>query len=107
MIKVSIMYPNTKGAKFDKGYYDNIHMPMSIGLVKDHPAYRGVIVEHGISGVDASAEPEYVSICNYLFNSVEDFWDATGPHGDALQNDMLKCTDITPTIQISEVTIKQ
>lgn len=107
MIKVSIMYPNVEGSKFDIQYYADVHMPMSINLVKDHPGFRGVSVEHGISGVDPAVRPDYVAMCDYLFNSVEDFWDATNPHGETLQRDMLHCTDITPHIQISEVLIFQ
>lgn len=30
MIKISILYPNRKGNRFDMNYYLNIHMPMSI-----------------------------------------------------------------------------
>src|SRR3984893_13995385 len=28
MIKVSVMYPNTPGARFDHGYYRDKHMPL-------------------------------------------------------------------------------
>jgi uncharacterized protein (TIGR02118 family) len=28
VIKVSVLYPNTAGCKFDMGYYLNQHMPM-------------------------------------------------------------------------------
>jgi hypothetical protein len=28
MIKVSVLYPNTAGCKFDMNYYLNQHMPM-------------------------------------------------------------------------------
>jgi uncharacterized protein (TIGR02118 family) len=28
MIKVSVMYPNTPGARFDHSYYKDKHMPM-------------------------------------------------------------------------------
>ena len=28
MIKVSVMYPNTPGARFDHAYYQDKHMPM-------------------------------------------------------------------------------
>ena len=107
MIKVSIMYPYSKDARFDVAYYADVHMPMSIDLVKGHPGFRNVIVEMGLSGVVPGSDPEYVSICNYIFASVEDFWEATLPHGETLQNDMLKCTDITPIIQISDVVISQ
>ena len=29
MIKVSVMYPNTPGARFDHAYYRDKHMPLS------------------------------------------------------------------------------
>ncbi len=107
MIRISIMYPNLPGSKFDIDYYAKVHMPMSIGLVSAHPGFRGVSVEGGLSGVEADSKPHFVAVCNYLFSSVADFWEATGPHGDTLQEDMLQCTDITPVIQISEVLLSQ
>jgi hypothetical protein len=29
MIKISILYPNTKGLRFDMRYYVDTHMPLS------------------------------------------------------------------------------
>lgn len=107
MIKISIMYPNTPGAKFDIRYYVETHMPMSINLVKGHKGFRGVSVEHGIAGVEPGSQPAYIAVCNYLFNSLEDFWDATTPHGQALQDDMKHCTDIQPLIQFNEILIQE
>ena len=107
MIKVSIMYPNTKGSKFDVEYYVETHMPMSVRLLSAHPGFKGVSVEAGISGDKPGSAPAYVAMCNLLFNSVEEFWAATSPHGETLQDDMLNCTDIVPVIQISEVRFSQ
>lgn len=33
MIKISILYPNNKGARFDMRYYVDTHMPLSIELL--------------------------------------------------------------------------
>ncbi len=37
MIKISILYPNKKGSRFDMDYYLNTHMPMSIGRLSEAP----------------------------------------------------------------------
>ena len=50
MIKVSVMYPNEEGKKFDIDYYCNKHVPMVIELMG--PALKSGAVEHGISGAD-------------------------------------------------------
>ena len=33
MIKVSVMYPNTAGARFDHTYYRDKHMPLVLSLI--------------------------------------------------------------------------
>ena len=45
MIKVSVLYPNTAGCKFDMGYYLNKHMPMV--QQKLGPACKRMAVEEG------------------------------------------------------------
>jgi hypothetical protein len=35
MNRVSILYPNRPGSRFDLGYYFNIHMPRSIDLLNN------------------------------------------------------------------------
>ena len=48
MVMISIMYPNTSGAKFDQEYYINIHMPMSMERLSTHAGFRGVSVVAGM-----------------------------------------------------------
>jgi len=46
MIKVSVLYPNNEGSKFDMSYYCNSHIPMvqeKLGKV-----CKGVAVEQGV-----------------------------------------------------------
>lgn len=50
MIKVCILYPRSQDGRFDIEYYVNKHMPMSIGLLRDHPGFKGVSVESGLTG---------------------------------------------------------
>ena len=102
---ISIMYPHTSGSKFDQEYYINTHMPMSIERLSAHAGFRGVSVVRGIAGGMPDSEPAYVAICQYLFDSLEDFLAAFNSHAALLQGDMINYTDIEPTIQISAIEI--
>lgn len=107
MIKISILYPNNKGSRFDLRYYIDKHMPMAIGLLSAYPGFRGVSVEHGLGGGITGTEAAYVAMCHYQFDSVENFMAAFTPHAAALQGDMPNCTDIEPDIQVNEVLISR
>lgn len=107
MIKISILYPNNKGARFDLRYYIDKHMPMSIELLSAHPGFRGVSVEHGLGGGMPGTDAAYVSMCHYQFDSVENFMAAFTPHAAALQGDIPNYTDIEPVIQVNEVLISR
>ncbi len=105
MIKISILYPNTKGARFDLGYYIETHMPHSIQLLSSHPGFQGVSVEHGVGGAVPGSEATFVAMCHYLFDSVDSFLAAFMPHAAVLQGDMPNYTNIEPVIQVNEVLI--
>jgi uncharacterized protein (TIGR02118 family) len=105
MIKISILYPNDPGVRFDMGYYIDTHMPLSIGLLSAHPGFKGVSVERGLGGAVQGTDAVYIAMCHFLFNSAEDFMAAFMPHAEVLQGDMPNYTDIEPVIQISEILI--
>ena len=107
MIKISILYPNNNGARFDLRYYIDKHMPMSIELLGTHAGFRGVSVEHGLGGGIPGTEAAYVAMCHYQFDSVENFMAAFMPHAAVLQGDMPNYTDIEPVIQVNEVLISK
>jgi uncharacterized protein (TIGR02118 family) len=101
MTRLSIFYPNLEGKKFDKDYYLNTHMPLSLKLQGE--AVKQVSVEFGVSGGIPGSQPPYIVICNFLYNSFEDFEKAFMPHADILMKDILNYTDIETVIQFSEV----
>lgn len=105
MIRVSILYPNREGGRFDLQYYVDVHMPMSIARLR--PAMRGVSVEAGLSGVPAGAAPAFVAMTHFLFDSIDAFVAAFTPHQQELQGDMPNYTDIEPVIQFNEVRLAQ
>ncbi len=105
MIVVSIFYPNTPGARFDMDYYIQRHMPMSIEKLSAAKGFRGVSVERGVGGAEPGSPPTYIAVCQYLFDSVEEFLAAFQPHAKLLQGDILNYTGIQAVIQFSEVII--
>lgn len=107
MIKISILYPNNKGSRFDLSYYIKTHMPMSIDLLSPYSGFRGVSVEHGLGGGVPGTEAAYVAMCHFLFDSVENFMAAFTPHAAILQGDMPNYTNIEPIIQVNEVLISR
>ena len=107
MIKISIMYPNDQGSRFDLRYYVETHMPRSIELLSAHPGFKGVSVEHGLGGAMPGTNAAYVAMCHFQFDSIESFRAAFMPHAAELQGDMPNYTDIEPVIQFNEVLISR
>ena len=107
MVKITIVYPRTAGARFDMEYYLQTHMPRSIGWLRTHPGFRGVSVERGVAGAEPGSEAPFVAVCQFLFATLEDFIAAFTPHAAALQADIAVYTNIAPVIQISAVEITE
>jgi len=101
MIKVSVLYPNSAGSRFDLTYYLTTHVPLT--RQKLGAALRGVSIERGVSGVQAASPPTYHVMGHMLFDSVEAFREAFEPHAEAIVGDIPNYTDTQPTIQISDV----
>lgn len=104
MIKVSILYPNRKGSKFDFDYYLKKHMPMSLKLLG--PAIKSVSVERGVEGQEKGAAPAFVALCHFVCDSRRAFEAAFLPNAAVLREDMPRYTDIEPVIQISEIALE-
>jgi uncharacterized protein (TIGR02118 family) len=103
MIKLSVLYPDGAGKKFDIDYYCNRHIPMV--REKLGAAVKGAAVEHGLSGGAPGSRPAYVAMGHLYFDSVEAFQAAFGPHAPAIMADIPNYTDIEPVIQLSDVKI--
>jgi len=101
MVRLTILYPNSEGKKFDKEYYINTHIPLSLKL--QGTAVKHVSVEFGFSAGLPGSPPPYTAICNFLYDSLEVFQNAFMPHADILTKDILNYTDTEALIQFSEV----
>lgn len=102
MIKVTVMYPNETGKKFDVDYYANSHVPMVVGLLGPGGLVRGEI-EKGVSGTDPNEPPMYVVVGHLYFNTLEEVHTAFTTHGRQIMGDIPNYTDIQPQFQISEL----
>ena len=103
MIKVSVLYPNKPGAKFDTSYYFATHMPMVAR--KLGAAVKTTAVDQGMAGAAPGSPPAFVMIAHFTFESTVTFQAAFGPHAAEIMGDIPNYTSIEPIIQISEVKI--
>lgn len=101
MIKVSVLYPNNEGGKFNIDYYLNSHIPMV--REKLGSALKGVAVDLGLGSEEPGSRAPYVAMGHLFFDSMEDFESAFGANIEAFKKDVPNYTDIEPTVQISEV----
>ena len=104
MIKVSIMYPSSPGARFDHDYYRDQHLPlikrrMGAGL-------KYYTIDKGLTGATPDAPAPYLAMCHLLCDSVEVYQSSFGPHAQEIRTDIRKFTDTTPVRQISEVVVE-
>ena len=105
MIKVSVMYPNTEGARFDHAYYKDKHMPMLKQRMGD--ACKYYTIDKGLAGGAPGTPPIYIGMCHIFCDSVEAFQTAFGPHSKEILGDIPNYTDLAPVMQISEVVVER
>lgn len=105
MIKVSVMYPHTPGARFDHAYYADKHMPLLKARMGGACLYY--TVDKGLSGGTPGSAPTYVGMCHIFADSVESFQAGFGPHADEILGDIPNYTDLAPVMQFSEVVIEK
>jgi len=103
MIKVSVMYPHSAGARFDHAYYRDKHMPMLKSRMGD--ACKSYTIDKGLAGGSPNSPPVYVGMCHIFCDSVEAFQAGFGPHMKEIMADVANYTDLKPVMQISEVVV--
>jgi uncharacterized protein (TIGR02118 family) len=102
MIRITVLYPNESGKKFDHDYYVNKHMK----LVRERLGAFGLVrteVDRGVAGGAPGAPAPYVALGHVYFQRVEDFQKGMGQHGSEILADIPHYTNIQPQIQISDI----
>jgi uncharacterized protein (TIGR02118 family) len=105
MIKVSVMYANKPGARFNHAYYRDKHMPLVKARMGD--ACTFYTVDKGLGGGAPGEPATYIAMCHIYCDSVEAFQSGFGPHAAEILADIPNYTDLTPIVQISEVVVGQ
>jgi len=103
MIKVSVMYPNRAGVRFDHEYYREKHLPLIKASMGE--ALKYYTIDKGLAG-EAAGAPAYVAMCHLMCDSVETYRSAMGPHAGEIRGDIRNFTDVTPVTQVSEVVVE-
>ena len=67
MIKVSVLYPNEEGKKFDMIYYCDKHIPMC----QEKLGCKQVAVDQGLAGAAPGTPAPYVAMGHLYFDSLE------------------------------------
>lgn len=103
MIKVSVLYPNTPGIKFDWQYYLEKHAK----LVKDRlgNAIKSIQIDKGVSGPQPGTSASFHAMAHMSFNSMEEFANVFQSHAQEIMGDIPNYTNVQPQIQISEVIV--
>ena len=97
MIKVSVLYANKPGAKFDMDYYRATHIPMVMDVMKP---VKVTLIEGVPMGEAAAA---FVMIAHIQFASPEAMQAAlANPRMAELRADLTKFTDIKPTVMLGK-----
>ncbi len=101
MIRVSIMYPNQAGKKFNWDYYLKKHIP-AVHQKLDGVGLARTEVDKGIGSAQPGAPAPYLAVGYLYFTCVEDMQKCL-VHAAEMMADVPNFTDIQPQVQISEL----
>ena len=101
MIKVTVLYPNEEGKKFDHGYWTTTHLDLVQSLLGPMGLVNGEM-EKGISSTDPNAPAPFVAIAHLYFNTAEELHAAFIANAGVIMADIPNYTEIKPQFQISE-----
>jgi len=101
MFRVSIMYPNQEGARFDLNYYRTKHMELAKKLFKPFGLIK-TEVDRGVSG-GGGQPPPYIYVGHLYFDSKDGYDRGVAEVGLIIRGDIANYTNVTPIRQISEI----
>lgn len=99
MYRISVLYPNQEGRRFDLEYYLKRHLPLVKSLLEPF-RLRDVEVTQGL----ASGSPQpYLVVTHLVFDELEDFQRGMKENQAMIVSDVPNYTDITPVFQIGRI----
>lgn len=96
MIRAEVMYPRSRGVRFDYDYYVNEHLDMA----KERLVPSGLISVEIWRGIAGEPVPSFVIGC-FTFDSLTSYQRAMGDNLDELTEDIKQYTDVEPLVQVS------
>ena len=100
-ITITVLYPNTRGSRFDLDYYLKTHIP----LVEKSWGGSGLTTVKLLKGAgtpDPKTPAPFQVIAILGFESLAAFQSAAKESAAAIMGDIPNFTDVTPVIQINE-----
>ncbi len=101
MFRVSVMYPNREGVKFDIDYYRTKHMELVKNLLKPFGLIK-TEVDRGVSGGGNLSAP-FICVGHLYFDSEDGYDRGVAEKGPIIRGDIPHFTNATPIRQISEI----
>lgn len=101
MIRVTALYPNTPGSRFDADYYVRQHTPFAKQLLEPH-GLQSIRTTIGSASLDATP-PAFWTISEMVFDTRDAFDRAMESCGEKLFADIPNYTDSSPVLQLSEL----
>jgi uncharacterized protein (TIGR02118 family) len=102
MIRVSVMYPNTPGSRFDWDYYLGRHLDLSSRLLSSRGLVRTEI-DRGVAGLPPGAPAPYHAVGHLFFRTMEEMQSALAATAAEFIADERNYTSVPSVVQISEV----
>jgi len=101
VFRVSALYANVHGARFDFEYYRRSHFPMVLELLAPFGALSFEI-DRGLAAADGGTAP-FVAVGHLLVESAEHLTEGLAVHGSRMAADVTNFTDIAAQLQVSEI----
>jgi uncharacterized protein (TIGR02118 family) len=101
MIRLTALYRNSEGSRFDFDYYVKTHLQLARKRLADFGMGR-IEVEKGIEALDGE-RAAYICVAHADFLDMADLKRGFEEHAEELLADVPNYTDIEPEVQISEV----
>lgn len=101
MFRVTALYPNGPGSRFDADYYVDRHRPLAERLLKPH-GLTDIRITIGTAGL-YGADPAFWSVSEMVFTDRVAFDAAMAAAGGELFADAANYTDVIPVLQISDL----
>lgn len=101
MYRISVLYPNQEGRRFDLEYYMKRHVPLVKSLLEPF-RLKDVEVTQGLASGSGSPPPYHV-VTHLVFDEIEDFQRGMKENQAMIAADIPVYTDITPVYQIGRI----